>query len=110
MHALFTVHWYGCRGCREKFKRSVYCHKEIDSLWKSGTKSIIMPRSRIFLFREEILNVLNFKTKNNKNKNNLLFVVLKFKTQLGLHFEREIELDAWKPVFIYYMSSLHLIG
>ena len=23
VHALFTIHWYGCRGCREKFKSSI---------------------------------------------------------------------------------------
>ena len=23
MHALFTIHWYGCSGCREKFESSI---------------------------------------------------------------------------------------
>ena len=45
--------------------------------------------------------LLNFKTANYYYYFSYKFVVLKFKTQLGLPFEGEIELADFKQLFIY---------
>ena len=58
MHALFTIHWYGCRGFKEKFGSSVLLSYEKMTVGvKNITLTMIMPGSRLFFISGRNKNV-----------------------------------------------------